>query len=159
MSWWRGFTSEDRLRDRGDAPGAGKQALELAVGAMLGGDEAHRAVGEPVRDPHVGDRVAERRLGEGEEGRHRGVGFWLRLVLGIEARNLREVRRALRHRLERLTFEGRRRRHPEAVDGIGQQQHLDAAGAEAFEIRRGFEPSNVVPGEVIAVWFSLTAPT
>ena len=52
-----------------------------------------------------------------------------------------EFGRALRHRLERLAFEVRRDRHPEAVDRVGQQQHLDAARPEAFELRRGFEPA------------------
>ena len=40
-------------------------------------------------------------------------------------------------------------RDPEAVDRIGQQQHLDAAGAEAFELGRGFEPREVVAGEIV----------
>jgi len=52
------------LGSRGDAPGAGEQALKLAVGAILGGDKAYRAVGQPAQDPHVSDRVAERRLGD-----------------------------------------------------------------------------------------------
>ena len=32
--------------------------------------------------------------------------------------------------------------------GIGQQQHLDAAGAKAFELRRGFEPGEIVAGQM-----------
>ena len=35
--------------------------------------------------------------------------------------------------------------HPEAVDRVGQQQHLDAAGAKPFELRRGLEPLESSP--------------
>ena len=40
-------------------------------------------------------------------------------------------------------------RDPEAVDRIGQQQHLDAAGAESFQMRRGLEAVDVVAREVV----------
>ena len=51
------------------------------------------------------------------------------------------------HRLERLAVEADPRHDPEAVDRIGQQQHLDAAGAKTFEVRRGFKPRQIVAGQ------------
>jgi hypothetical protein len=47
---------EDRLRCRGDASGAGEQPLKLAVGAVLGSDEADRTVDQPIRTAHVRHR-------------------------------------------------------------------------------------------------------
>ena len=41
-----------------------------------------------------------------------------------------------------------RRLHPERVDGVGQQQHLDAARPEAFQMRAGLQPRGVVAHEV-----------
>ena len=37
---------------------------------------------------------------------------------------------------------------PERVDRVGQQQHLDPLGAEAFELRRGFQRLGAVAGQV-----------
>ena len=58
---------EDRLRRRGEPPGAGKNLFQRAVRPGIRRDQTDRAVGEPVRGPHVGDRFAQRRLHEDEE--------------------------------------------------------------------------------------------
>jgi hypothetical protein len=91
---------------RGDASGASEQPLELAVGPVLGGDEAKRAVGQPIRTAYVRHRLPERRLDESYEIGDRAVGDW-RLLLGVKQRDRREVGGALGHRLERLALEGR----------------------------------------------------
>ena len=38
---------------------------------------------------------------------------------------------------------------PEAVDRVGEEKHLDATRAEAFEMRGGFETSEIVPRQII----------
>ena len=61
-----------------------QQALEMHVHVALVGDEADRAVGQPLRAAHVLDRVAERQLEDrdqaGELGRRLGLRL-LRLAL------------------------------------------------------------------------------
>ena len=64
------------------------------------------------------------------------AGFAVLLLLG---RDLVEIGAAARHRFERMVLVLADRGHPELVDRIGQQQHLDAAGAEAFELRASLE--------------------
>src|SRR5262249_23064913 len=71
-------------------------------------------------------------------------------ILGVEARDERQIRCPLRDRFERLAVKGGGRSHPEAVDRIGKQKHLDAAGAEPFQMWRGFEASDVVAQDMVA---------
>ena len=92
--------------------------------------------------------VAERLLEEGEQGRDL-AGRLGRGVRPLDERDRLDVGRALAHRLERLAVESRRGRHPERVDRVGEQQHLDAARLEPFELRARGEPLGVVAGQVI----------
>src|SRR3954471_4966095 len=58
---------QDRLRTGCQTPGASQHLFELTVGTELGGDEADGAVGQTIRRTHVGYRLAERGLDEGEK--------------------------------------------------------------------------------------------
>ena len=51
-----------------------------------------------------------------------------------------EIDFALAQRLQRLAVELAGHRGPQRVDRIGQQQHLDAAGARRLELRIGLQP-------------------
>ena len=66
----------------------------------------------------------------------------------LRQRDFRQVGRALRHRLKRLAVKLRRTHHPEAVDRISEQNNLDPARPETFELRRGFQPGAIVSGHV-----------
>ena len=128
---------QHRFRARYAAAGAREQLFQRAVRPALGRDEADRTVGEAVGGAHVGHGVAQRELHKGDETGDRLVASGrLFFLLVVEQRDQREIRRALGRRAERLAVERRIVGDPEAVDDVGQQQHLDAAGAEAFEMRR-----------------------
>ena len=60
-----------------------------------------------------------------------------------------EIGGTLGHRLERLAVEAERRAHPEAIDRIGQQQHLDVARLVAFELRARRRLRRILGGEII----------
>ena len=64
-------------------------------------------------------------------------------------RNRLDVGGALADRLERLALEAGRGRNPERVDGIGEQQHLDASRAKTFELRARGQALGVLAGEVV----------
>ena len=141
---------KDRLGGGIQPPCPRKQPFERPVGPGIGRDQADGAVGQPIRGAHLRHRIAEDCLREGEKildlffhARRRFRGR------GVSAGDEREIRRTLRHRLERLAVERDARHHPKTVHRIGQQQHLDAAGAEAFKMRRSGETADVVAGEVI----------
>ena len=106
----------------------GEHLLELAVGAEFGRDQAGDAVGQAVGGAHFGDLVPQRLLEEGEQRRDLAARLG-RGVRALDKRDRLDVGRALAHRLERLALEARRGRHPEGVDRIGEQQHLDPARA------------------------------
>ena len=55
----------------------------------------------------------------------------------------------MRHRFKRLAIKTQRRPHPEAVDRVGQQQHLDIARLVAFELRAGFGLGGILGGEIV----------
>ena len=55
--------------------------------------------------------------------------------VAFEQRDRLDIRRALRDGFERLAVISYRSRDPEGVDRIAEQQNLDAAGAETFELR------------------------
>jgi hypothetical protein len=54
----------------------------------------------------------------------------------------------LRDRFERLALVTQRRLHPESVNGIGQQQDLDAARLEAFQMRARRQPPGIIPQHI-----------
>jgi hypothetical protein len=56
---------------------------------------------------------------------------------------------ALAQRFQRLAAEIERRRGPERIDRIGQQQHLDAAGLRGFKLWIRLQPLEAVAGEII----------
>ncbi len=60
-----------------------------------------------------------------------------------------EIDIALAQRLQRLAAEIDRRRGPERVHGIGQQQHLDAACFRRLQLRVGLQPLDAVADEII----------
>ena len=127
---------------------AGQQLLELAVHPRIGRDEADRAFGQALGHAHVGHRITERRLHEGDEVVDR-LRCRRRRLGAFGKRDQAEIGKALRHRLERLAVEIHARGGPEAVDMIGEQQHLDPARAEALELRRRGEPVEIGPERVI----------
>ena len=64
-----------------------------------------------------------------------GAGFILLVVgLVIQQRDQGEIDIALAQRLQRLAAEIERRRGPERIDRIGQQQHLDAARGRGSQV-------------------------
>ena len=115
-----------------------EEALEMHVEVALVGNEADRAVGEAVGDAHVLYRVAQRKLEERDEARDRAVGLGIRRLLLLGGAELVEIGLAARHRFENVGLVLAERGHPEIIDRIGQQQHLDLARAEAFELRALF---------------------
>ena len=127
---------QDRLRRRVQPACSRQQLFQRPVGARIRSNQADRAVGEPVRGAHFGHRVAERNLHESQKVLDRIMQLRRRRLLRIEQRNERQIGRALGHRFERFALEPKARHDPEAVDRVRQQQNLDAAGAEAFEMRR-----------------------
>ena len=118
-----------------------QQSFEMHVDIALVGDEAHRAVGQPLGAAHVLDRVAERQLEDRDQAGE--LGRRLRLLLGIfrllGRRDFVEIDPAASRRLERLFLVHSDRGYPEFVDRIGQQQDLDAARAEPLELRALFQ--------------------
>ena len=62
-------------------------------------------------------------------------GFGGRRRDALDERDCLDVGSSLGNRFERLAVEAERGRDPEGIDRIGQQQHLDAAGTETFELR------------------------
>ena len=125
----------------------GEHLFELAVGAEFGRDQAGDAVGQPVRGAHLGDLVPQRLLEERKQRRDL-AGRLGRRVRPLDERDRLDVGGALAHRLERLAVESRRRRHPEGVDRVCQQQHFDAARLEPFELRARGEALGVIAGQV-----------
>ena len=127
---------EDPLRRRIELAVLFQQPLQMHVEITLVGDEADRAVGQPLRAAHILDRLAERQLEDrdqaGELGRRLGLvgGF-----LVLDGRDLVEIDAAAGRRFERFFLVGADRRCPELVDRVGQQQDLDPAGAKAFDLR------------------------
>ena len=71
------------------------------------------------------------------------------LALGLDQRDQRQVRGPLRDRLERLALVIDARRDPEAVDRIGQEQHLDATRPKALQLGRGLQPREIGAGHVV----------
>ena len=55
----------------------------------------------------------------------------------------------MRDRLERLAVEAERRAHPECVDRVGQDQDLDAAAGEAFQVRAGEDRVGILAERVV----------
>src|SRR5262249_53334260 len=96
-----------RLRRGLDPPRAGQELLQLTIGAVFGSDKADRAIGQPVRGTNVRYRLAQRLLDESKKIRDRLVGLGSAFLLGIEARDKRQIRCPLRDRFERLAFKGR----------------------------------------------------
>ncbi len=80
---WRGLISRIGFRAVEAARAAGSS--QRPVGAVLGGDEADGALRQPVGGAHIGDFVAQRQLGEGDETRRRR---------GLRLRRLRACRRS-----------------------------------------------------------------
>ncbi len=95
-------------------------------------------------------RLAERGLDHRDGGGFiDGRLVLLRVVGRVDARDQVEVEIALAQRLQRLALELRWHRGPEGVDGIGQQQHLDAARGRSLQPRIGLQPLDAVTDEVI----------
>ena len=140
---------EDRLGAQ--APVLLRQdALELAARALAVGNEAGGRAGEARRGLDVADALAERGLDHGNGGGLVGGRLvLLRLVRLVDARDQVEIEIALAQRLQRLALELRRHRGPEGVDGIGQQQHLDAARGCRLEPRIGLQPLDAVADEIV----------
>ena len=69
--------------------------------------------------------------------------------LVVEQRDQPEIDIALAQRFQRLAAEIERRRGPERIDRIGQQQHLDAAGGGRFQLGIGLQPLDAVADEII----------
>ena len=84
----------------------------------------------------------------GDQRRDFGAGLRRRAVAFGKGNGL-DVGRALADRLEGLALETRCGRHPEGVDGISQQQNLDIAGAEPFQLRADGETLGVFAGQII----------
>ena len=127
---------EDPLRGSVELAVLLQQPFEVHVEIAFVGDEADRAVGQPVGAAHVLDRLAERQLEDrdqaGELGRRLGL---VGGVLVLRGRDLVEIDPAAGRRFERLFLIGGDRRGPELVDRVGQQQNLDPAGAKPFDLR------------------------
>ena len=71
-------------------------------------------------------------------------GFGLDLLGRLRRRDLDEIDAAAGRRFERLFLIGIDRRHPEFVDRVGHQQHLDPARPKAFELRAFFDDLEIV---------------
>ena len=69
--------------------------------------------------------------------------------LVVEQRDQTEIDVALAQRFQRLAAEIERRRGPERVDRIGQQQHLDAARLGRFELRVRLQALDAVADQII----------
>ena len=123
-----------------------QQPLQMHVDIALVSDQADRAVGQALRRAHVLDRIAQRQFEQRDQAGEFAAGSALS-ASGLLSRRLDlvEIGRAARHRAEWVLLVFAKRRHPELVDRIGQQQHLDAAGAEAFELRDFCERSSLSP--------------
>ena len=93
--------------------------------------------------------LAQRQLQRCDQDIGRGLRLGRLLAFALLALrlDLRQIGAAPGHRLERLVLVLRDRRHPELVDRVGQQQHLDAAGPEALELRRGLDRLQIVAGD------------
>ena len=76
-----------------------------------------------------------------------GSAGWSFCPPSVAGRDLRKIGGAARHRLERLVLVLADGADPELVDRVGEQQHLDAALDEAFELRARGERLRVVAGD------------
>ena len=85
---------------------AGQELLQLTIEPGFRRNQAHSAIGQAVGGADVRHRLAQRLLDEGNKIRHCLIGLRGRLFLGIDARDERQIRRPLGHRLERLALEG-----------------------------------------------------
>src|SRR5271165_2006117 len=139
---------EDGLGAFGEAPMRRQHLFQLPVGAEIRRDEAGDAVGQAVGGADLRDLLLQRLLEEGEEGRDL-AGRLGRRRRTLDERDRLDVGCALAHRLERLAVVSGAGRDPEGVDGVGEQQHFDAAGAKTFELRARGEALRIVAGEVI----------
>src|SRR5690606_29779071 len=101
-----------------------------------------------IRGANIRYRLTEGRFDEGDEGGDLVRRFGRRCFT-VAQRNQAEIGEALRDRLERLALEVDPRTGPEAVHLIGQQQHVDAAGTEAFELRRGRQTIEIASYRII----------
>ncbi len=126
-----------------------QQAFELAVGAVAGSHQARCAGGQPLRGTDIGNTLAEVLLQRRDDqiivgGVARG---FLRLSLG--ERNEAEVHIALAQRTQRLAAEVKRRRGPQRIDVVRQQQHLDTAGRGGLELRVRLQPLQAFTDQII----------
>src|SRR5579883_3094670 len=126
----------------------GEHLFELPVRAEFRRDEAGEAVGQALGGAHLADRVAQRLLEEGEERRDLGRWRFAGWLGALDKRNGFDIGGALRDRLERLAVVPGGGRYPECVDRVGQQQNLDAAGAESFKLRAGLDALQVLAGQI-----------
>src|SRR5262249_23882785 len=88
-------------------------------------------------------------LDESKKIRDRLIRLGSGFILGVEARDERQIRCPLGDRFEWHAFKRRGGSHPEAVDRIRQQENLDAACAEPLQMGRSFEASDVVTREIV----------
>ncbi len=122
---------QHRRRAVAGSSGAAQQPLHLQVGSGCASGQHHGTVRQPVGGAHIGHLVGQRRLqGDHQRG---GVGRLAQLLARCHAV---QVGSTLGHAADRLALERGEAVGPEGVDRVGQQQHLDAAGAKALELRR-----------------------
>ena len=140
-----------------DAFGAGvelavllQQPLQMHVEIALIGNEADRAVGQPLRAADILHCLAERQLEDRDQAGELGRRLRLcRCLLLIGGCDLVEIGAAAGGGFERLFLVGADRGDPELVDRIGQQQHLDAAGAEPLDLRALLQQLQIVAGDCV----------
>ena len=144
-----GVDLQHRLGTRWRLAGIGQQLFQLPVQPAFRRHQTHRAVGQAVRCADIRHGIAQRFLHESKESGDILAGLCLRLGGPFGQRDQAEIRRALRHRLERLAVQINASVHPKAVHLIGQQQHLDAPRAEPLQLRRGGDTVKIGAGGII----------
>src|SRR6266853_479192 len=139
---------EDRLRLRSFLSDRLENPREIASHVVLVGDQARGRSGEARGDANVLHPVAERVLQFREERPvpARLLRLLFLLLVGLE---LGEIELALRDRGERLALVLGEIRDQPLVDALRQEQHLDPALAEDFQVGAVFRRGVSLRGHVV----------